>query len=216
MMGFFMRKKNICLALSLIVTSFLSGCTYKIYPNAALPQKPCIEKLPITMGIYYSDEFRSYEWLPPVPSSNYSQYRIKLGPPSVTLFDQISSEMFEKVIKVSALPPLPQAEPDSKAVIKPEIDDLYIKADQKRSWIQVSLTYKITLYELNGAAVANWYYRGSGYSVSTLESINHSEMVSEAIQIAMRNVAAQFMLGFRKNSEAMKWLRSLGITVRYF
>jgi hypothetical protein len=211
-----MNRIIIILSLWSILLNFLSGCTYNVYPNAALPQKPCIEKLRIKMGIYYSDEFRSYEWLPPVPSSNYSQYRIKLGPPSVTLFDQISSEMFEKVIHVSALPPLLQAEPDNKGVIEPEIDDLYIYADRKRSWVKVSLTYKITLYELNGTAVANWYYRGSGYSVSILDNINHSEMVGEATQIAMRNVAAQFMIGFRKNSEAMKWIRSLEITDRYF
>jgi hypothetical protein len=216
MKEFLMNKKIIHLALLSIITFFPSGCTYNVpLIDASLPQKPLIEKLPITMGIYYSDEFRSYEWSPPVPSSSGSHYRITLGPPSVTLFDQIFSEMFEKVIQAKALPPLLQAQPDSKAVIEPEIDVLNINTDRQKSWIQFDLTYKITLYGLNGAAIANWSIRGSGSSVSALKSINHPAMVREAAQIAMRDVAAQFILGFRRNPEAMEWLRSLGITASY-
>lgn len=207
-----MNKKIIFLTLLSIISFFPIGCTYNVPPiDSSLPQKPLIEKQPIATGIYYSDEFRSYEGIQDI-SINGSRYRITLGPPSVTLFDQIFSEMFVKVIQVKALPPLPQTEPDMKAVIEPQIVDFYIYTDKKTSWIQVDLTYEITLYDLNGADIANWPIQGSGSSVSSLKNINHPKMVREAAQIAMRDVAAQFMVGFRRNAEAMKWLRGLGIT----
>ena len=212
-----MNKKIIPLALLSLIAFFPNGCTYSVPPiDSSLPQKPLIEKQPIATGIYYSDEFRSYEGIQHISLSRYgSRYRITLGPPSVTLFDQIFSEMFAKVIQVNDLPPLLQAESDIKAVFEPQIVNFYIYTDEMTSCIQVDLIYKITLYDLNGADIANWPIQGSGYSVGSLKSIDHPKMVREAAQIAMRDVAAQFMLGFRRNPEAMKWLRSLGITGSY-
>jgi hypothetical protein len=216
MKEFFMKKKTIYLALLLIVTSFLSGCTYNVYPNATLPQKPLIEQLPLTVGVYYSDEFQTYELVPYIPQST-AIYRIVLGPPSIALFDQIFSEMFEKVVQVSSLPPLPEAKTDIKAVIKPNIEGLVANADLNRmipsdTWVQVDIYYMINLYDLNSALIASWSIKGSGSVRGSLKYPLVTAMVRDAAQNAMQNAAARFMLGFRKNSEAIKWLRSFGIT----
>ena len=207
-----MSKRNVSIALLLFVTFFPSGCTYNVPPiDATLHQKPLIESIPITVGSYSSDVFRSYESVNSLPLQPDISYRFSLGAPSLLLFDQIFSAMFEKVVKVNSLPLLHQDNHDIKAVIEPRIEDVAIDADLNISWIQVDLHYNITLYDLNGADIANWTIKGSGTSVGLIKSLNHPVMVREATQNAMRNVAARFMLGFRRNPEARNWLRSIGI-----
>lgn len=215
-----MKRMFIILSLLLIVTSCLIGCTYNVYPNPTLPQKPLIEPLPITVGAYYSEEFQSYELVHQMPQSAGAYYRIVLGPPSIALFDQIFSEMFEKVVQVSSLAPLPETEIDIKAIIEPTIDSFFTDAVLNRmtpslTWVKATINYTINLYDLNGVFIANWSVEGLGSVVGSLKYSLISWMVRDAAQIAMRGVATQFMVGFRRNPEAMKWLKSIGISVSY-
>lgn len=211
-----MKQETISLTIFLLMAFLPSGCTYNVPPiDATIHQKPLIESIPITVGSYNGEVFRSYESVKPLPLKPDISYRFRLGTPSVVLFDQIFSEMFEKVVKVNSLPPLPETDADIKAVIESKIEDVAVDADLNVSWIRVDLHYNITLYDLKGADIANWSIEGSGTSVGYLKSLNHPVMVREATQNAMRNVAAQFMLGFRRNPEAMNWLRSIGIAASY-
>ena len=208
-----MNKMSIICASLLIMAFFQSGCVHNVPPiDATLQLKPLIEKVPTTTGIYYSNEFQSYECIKSLPLKPDLSFRIMLGAPSVDLFDQILSEMFEKSVLVSSLSLPSEAETDIKATFEPKIADVFLYADLNITWIRADINYIITLYDLKGVEIANWSIKGSGSSVGYLKSINPSGMVREAAQIAMRNVAAQFMLDFRKNPEAKKWLRSFGIT----
>jgi hypothetical protein len=62
--------------------------------------------------------------------------------------------MFEKVVEVSSLPPLPETEDDIKAVIKPSIKPFIISlnmgAHPEFTFISVDLDYMIDLFDLNG------------------------------------------------------------------
>jgi hypothetical protein len=208
-----MIKKSTLLAFLPFIIFSLPGCTYNVAPiDTTLPQKPLIEKLPITIGTYYDDVFRSYEDVWSLPYPYAISYRITIGAPSVILFNQVFSEMFTEVIWINQLPLLPQAKADIAAVIEPGFVDLTIDTDRKMSWVQVGLTYKITLYDLNGFDIADWTIKGSGASVGVLKSINSAAMVREAAHFAMRDVAAQIMLGFNRNLEVKKWLSGFEIT----
>jgi hypothetical protein len=200
-----MKQKTNFLTLLLMMTFFLSGCvhTYTIpLKDATLPQNPLIEKLPIPVGVYYDDAFRSREYLK-LPGTIFI-----LGPPSVKLFDQIFPQMFERVIQVNNLPPFPQDEVDIKAVIQPKVVSLDINTGLEASESEAYLIYKITLYSLNGVEIANWSVEGTGYAESF-------DPTRDAVKNAMRDVAAQFMVGFRKNPEAVKWFKSIGIAAIY-
>jgi hypothetical protein len=65
-----MKNRTIYLALLLIAISFLSGCTYNVPPiDTTFPPNRYIEKLPITVGVYFSEEFQSYEIVHQMPQT---------------------------------------------------------------------------------------------------------------------------------------------------
>ena len=209
-----MKQKTISLILFLLMAFLSSGFTYNynVPPtDATIHQKPLIEPIPTKMGCYSSDVFQTYESVKPLPLKPDISDRFRPGAANAALFDQVFSEMFAKVVKVSSFPPLKEDNADIKAVIEPKIVDVAVDADLNVTWIRVDLLYSVVLRDLKGADISNWSIKGSGSSVGYLKSINHPGMVRETTQLAMRNVAAKFMLGLRKNPEAMKWLRSTGI-----
>jgi len=201
---------KIIIALWAIVTCFSIGCTRnvaQIHPN--LPQKPLIERLPITVGVYYSEEFRSYECINPLRDNN--KYKIALGSPSVTLIDQILSNMFEKVVPVQGRPPLPESGANINAVFEPKIEGLTISSQHGANWARVDLSYKFIFYALNGDEIVNCPISGFGYS-DKYYGLDAPMMIREATEFAMRNVAAKFMVNFNKNHEYVRWLQSIGLT----
>ena len=203
------EKKMIIIALWTIVTCLSIGCTVdvaKIHPN--LPQKPLIERLPIIVGVYYSEEFRSYECVKFI--SHDFDYKIALGSPSVTLIDQILSNMFEKVVPVQSRPPLPESGADINAVIEPKIEGLSIFSPHGQSWVRVELYYKFILYTLNGEEIASCPISGYGYSYKDIGM--SASRIREATEFAMRNVAAKSMVNFNKNPEYLRWLQRIGLT----
>lgn len=212
-----MKNRTIYLALLLIAISFLSGCTYNVPPiDTTFPPNRYIEKLPITVGVYFSEEFQSYEIVHQMPQTAVA-YRIRLGPPSVALFNQIFSEMFEKVVEVSSLPPLPETEDDIKAVIKPSIKPFIISlnmgAHPEFTFISVDLDYMIDLFDLNGVLIDSWSIKGSGTEGGFLKQPSIATLLRDATQTAMRRVATQYiMVGFRRNAHVKKWLKSTGNT----
>jgi hypothetical protein len=186
------------------------GCTYnvaKIHPN--LPQKPLIERLPIIVGVYYSEEFRSYECLKTLRDNN--NYKIALGSPSVTLIDQILSNMFEKVVPVQGRPPLPESGANINAVIEPKIEGVSIFSQLGVKWVRVELSYKFIFYASNGEEITSFPITGYGYS-DKYYGIDAPLMVREATEFAMRNVAAKFMVHFNKNHDYVRWLQGIGLS----
>jgi hypothetical protein len=202
---------KIIIALWAIVTCFSIGCTRnvaQIHPN--LPQKPLIERLPITVGVYYSEEFRSYECINPLRDNN--KYKIALGSPSVTLVDQILSNMFEEVVSVQGRPPLPESGANINVVIEPKIVGLSIFSQRGARWARVELSYKFILYALNGEEITSCPITGYGYSEDKSYGLYARMMVREATEFAMRNVAAKFMVRLNKDHEYVRWLQSAGLT----
>ena len=197
------------LAIWSIAFFLMIGCTHTVQPiNTTLPQKPLIEKLPITVGSYYSEQLRSYENIQRIPASDGHKVKFVMGPPSITLFDQVFQNIFEEVYLVQSRPQLSENEQKIRAVIEPKIKTLF--ADIVSTSAEVDISYDIELYDVIGTEIASWSITGSGYSDGY--GFSYSGLARRAAQEALYDVASKFIVEFIKHPKVLKWLQSVKIS----
>jgi hypothetical protein len=118
--------KKVRLYLVFLLIAAYSGygwtSTYVVPIDANLPRRPLIAPLPVTIGVYYGPEFstHTHESMKEV-EGNTNRYKFNLGLKSVVLFDQVLSNMFEKVILVEKRPPLGPVGLELAAIIEPSL-----------------------------------------------------------------------------------------------
>jgi hypothetical protein len=83
-----------------IVCVLLCGCSAHIEP--VLARRPLVEPLPLSVGVYFSPEFRVYR----NKCETFLCKEYDLGPPSVALFETVLAGVFENTVVLDAMPPL--------------------------------------------------------------------------------------------------------------
>ena len=208
-----MKKVRLYLVFLLIAAYSGYGwtSTYVVPIDANLPRRPLIAPLAVTIGVYYGPEFstHTHEGMKEV-EGNTNRYKFNLGLKSVVLFDQVLSNMFEKVILVEKRPPLGPVGPELAAIIEPSIEEIKISVVQHRRTYarsSVTITYRITLYSTSGITLASYSVEGSGESRPSV-SIG-TKSFGEATHFAMRDAAAQIMAGFLDQQGVRKWFEDI-------
>ena len=128
---------------------FMTACgtsetDYQIDPGAVLGAKPLIEPLPLTVGVYYGPEFRNFETVQTRRDHNsIDRYHLRLGRPSMALFNLAFGALFAKTVALSTAPPWGDGEPGLQAAIAPRIESASFS----------SVSYAFTLTGANGGVV---------------------------------------------------------------
>ncbi len=181
---------------------FMTACgtsetDYQIDPGAVLGAKPLIEPLPLTVGIYYGPEFRNFETVQTRRDHNsIDRYHLRLGRPSMALFNLAFGALFAKTVALSTAPPWGDGEPGLQAAIAPRIESASFS----------SVSYAFTLTGANGRVIADWTVDGRHAG-----EISGERTVAHSIRFAMRDAAAEFLIGFREEHEIRAWLARLEI-----
>ncbi|HTN73445.1 MAG TPA: hypothetical protein VMO00_20350 [Methylomirabilota bacterium] len=180
----------------LIISLFLGGCSAQIEP--VLTRRPLVEPLPVSVGVYFSPEFRGYRshcdaWLCP-------EYDV--GPPNVALFELLFAGLFKDVVILDATPTV-HSNLKVDGIFVPEIS--YLKADAPPAQITYRFTLRYASAEASGALEVEsvWEVEGSAWSGASF--------VSELVRLAMRDAAAKFVKGFRGEPVVRSWLKQVGI-----
>jgi len=125
-------RLTVLLSLSALV--FLSsGC--KVYPNPKIDSSPTVKPIPLHVGLYFSPEFRSYEY-------RYEGYKISgepgdkesfaIGEASVDLFNRLLQGMFKNTVEVQQRPPLSSSGMKLAGVIEPNIEEFKLAKSQEQ------------------------------------------------------------------------------------
>jgi hypothetical protein len=171
----------------------LGACTVNHEIKPVLERKPLVESLPLTVGIYFSPEFRTY---------HRSQCGLlfcneyELGPPSVALFEILVAGLFDKVLAIETMPPT-RSKLDVAGILAPTITRFDIR--------YLEITYRMTLYSPAGSELGAWEVDGAP-SGETL-------FPAEPTRMAMRRAAARFVKEFRTEPVVMHWLEEAGVKV---
>jgi hypothetical protein len=179
----------------LIVSLFLAGCTYHISHDIepVLQRRPLVESLPMTVGIYFSPEFRSYHGTQ-CGALFCNEY--ELGPRSVALFEIIAEGLFDKVAVVEFLSPSDSGLKVA-GILAPSITSFDFGYQQ--------ITYRVTLYSPSAMEIGAWEVDGVASADEWLPG--------KRARLAMRDAAAKFVRGFRKEPVVNRWLEDAGVNV---
>lgn len=202
-----MRQKfplhhRLILLLSLLA---LAGCANDInmQVESEVPT-PLSEKIPLSVGIYYNDNFRNFVFKE--NSEVRKDWTIDTRTSRMSLFNEILPSMFNSVTPVTE----PAAVGSGvDVVIEPEVVDMQVAmpeethSDIYEAWIK----YEIKMYHPTGAPLSTWQITGYGKSHTALFK-KREKGLNTAINMAMRDIGAKLVLDFPRAPGVREWLVS--------
>jgi hypothetical protein len=158
-----MRQQRLILFIFFIPAFLPFGCTNTFNINNTeignYPQ-PLIEPLPINVGVYYGNDFRTYKTI----QENYFAdgwariSKIQLGGANIALFDYILSHIFNNVTSIQHFPIEPENSKNIDLILEPTIID-YIYGESE-SADYVTIKYRINFYSPDGLQISTWSISG--------------------------------------------------------
>lgn len=197
--------KTSCL---LVIAVLLSACSAATINITGTFPAPLVSKLPLTVGVYYDDAFFNHSYIEINDNTGDDQYIINSGASQVALFNTMLPAVFEEVVLLDSMDNAGEMT-DLDAVFVPAIEEFQVGLPQKTrlNVYEIWVKYNMRLSDTNGDYIADWVMTAYGKSPEeTFQSVDAG--VNDAANVALRDLAASFTLGFSNIPEVNEWLRS--------
>jgi len=196
----------------LLMVFLLGSCAASTINITGTFPAPLTRKLPLTVGVYYAQDFANHSYIEINDNTGEDQYIINSGASQVALFDTLLPAVFENVVHLDSLE---SASDNSNldAVFVPAIEEFQVGLPQKTrlNVYEIWVKYNMKLEHANGDYIADWVM--TAYGKSPEESFQSVDAgVNDAANVALRDLAASFTLSFANIPEVKDWLRSENIT----
>jgi hypothetical protein len=187
-------REMVRVSLLLLVFLVALGCTHAIPMKGTMEAPPpTTAKVPLRLGVYYSPDFRNYRY---VGSRGGDRWDFPLGSSSTRLFDRVFADMFISAQSMGSRPPLSGSKGKLDAVLEPNIESFDFTIPYlKTGAYTAEITYRFTLYAMNGEPLASWTVRGFA-SKHGKPSFDFARWPGEAADLAMQDAASKFITGF--------------------
>lgn len=189
-----------------VVLLLLGGCgASSVQVEGSFPS-PNIQPMPLTVGVYYTDELSNFEYTEYDADDN-EQYIVAAGQSHMDLFNTILPAMFREVETLDERSDAAEAGVD--AVFVPSIDEYQLALPQKTRLdvYEVWIRYNMRLEEPDGDQIADWVLSSYGNTPQGTFSSTESG-INEATVEALRDLASSFTLGFREEPDINDWLQA--------
>ena len=201
-------NKNMCFGMAvLLVALSLSGCgVSNVVIEGSFPT-PNINKIPVTVAVYYDDALRGFSYLE-YSETGQEEFNIESGRSHMELFNAVLPAMFDRVIVVDNLEDARAEGVD--AVFAPAIEEfqLALPAKTKLDVYEVWIKYNMRLLTAEGDYIADWIL--TSYGKTPTETFRSAaDGINEATVVALRDLASSFSLSFGQVPEVRDWLSSL-------
>ena len=191
----------------LLVALALSGCgVSNVVIEGSFPT-PNINKIPVTVAVYYDDAIRGFSYLE-YSETGQEEFNIESGQSHMELFNAVLPAMFDRVIVVDNLEDARAEGVD--AVFAPTIEEfqLALPAKTKLDVYEVWIKYNMRLLTAEGDYIADWIL--TSYGKTPTETFRSAaDGINEAAVVALRDLASSFSLSFGQVPEVRDWLSSL-------
>jgi hypothetical protein len=151
---------------------------------------PAVTKSPVHAGVYYSPQFANQQ---DVRTGGPNTFIVGTGPASVRLFDDLYSRVFEKVSQVSTLSQNELRAQGIEVVVAPSLEHFAFRLGWDTDSDRYSVSYRTTLYTIQGVPVASWIVLGNAPS-RTMGS------VQIWIEDDMKDAATKFLQSFEREA----------------
>ncbi len=194
----------------LLVALLLTACTNTVPVVSTLPT-PVVRKLPLTMGVLYSEKFRTFDHFEQIFQG--PKWHIEVGRANMQLFNELFEGVFREAVQIADFDTLEEVVPPIDGIIEPRIEEyaFITPRDTGLDQYAVTIKYRFYLFDPDGALVASWPVIGYGNSPD--RALKDSASLHEATREAMRDAAATIALEARRQPEVREWLQARGISV---
>ncbi len=178
-----------------LAAGMLGACSKSIVVDTEFPE-PVISSLPLSVGVYYEEVFRTYSYTEKVP--NDVDWFFDIGETNIRLFDRIFTALFDITLAVEGKG---GAEPEYAtldAVIVPTVEafEFSLPRQSRSEQYAVWIRYNLDIYSPTGTLITSWPV--SAYGQSDARTLGAGAAMEEAVVKAMRDAAARILIGFEK------------------
>jgi hypothetical protein len=165
---------------------------------------PLIPKIPASIGIHYSDEFKNYVYKE--ERKERKRWVIDIGEAQNGMFNALLPGMFEHIVKVEEFPDETAA---VELILVPSVEDFQytLPSETKITIYEVFIKYNIQAYKPDGTIVADWILPAYGKTPSGFMQSDEGAL-NQAIIVALRDAGASFTMNFAKVPEISAWLEN--------
>ena len=181
----------------ILATLLAAACAHTVRVDGQYPQ-PVGTQLPLTVGIYLSEDFRKYSYHE--DSEDREEWTIDTGKAQKNLFETVLGSMFTEAVPLASYPQnLPK---DVELVIVPEVRELQftMPRETRVNIFEVWIKYDMHAYDQQGNAIANWVITAYGKTPTAFLK-SREDALAQAINVALRDAGATLYTGFAKVPE---------------
>ena len=196
------------LALAAIVLVLLSACgPTQVDVKGNFPA-PLMEPLPLSIGVWYPEEFANHEFSEEAKSREESGWIVKTGEAQVQMWDALFDGMFYQLVHMKGEPGPGQMNQVVDAVLVPHVEELQyaIPAHTNVKVYEIWMRYRFRMMTTGGEQIAEWTMTSYGKTPTAFMQSDQGA-VNLAAVMALRDAGANFATNFTRVPEVQDWLQ---------
>ena len=196
------------LALAAIVLALLSACgPAQVDVKGNFPA-PLMEPLPLSIGIWYPEEFANHEFSEEAKSREESGWIVKTGEAQVQMWDALFDGMFYQLVHMKGEPGPGQMNQVVDAVLVPHVEELQyaIPAHTSVKVYEIWMRYRFQMMTTGGEQIAEWTMTSYGKTPTAFMQSDEGA-VNLAAVMALRDAGANFATNVTRGPEVQDWLQ---------
>jgi hypothetical protein len=188
--------------------ALLSACgPAKVEVEGTFPE-PLMEPLPLTMGVWYPEEFANHEFFDEATSREESSWIVKTGQAQVQMWDKLWGGMFYEMVHMKGQPGAGQMNQLVDAVLIPHVEELQyaIPAHTSIKVYEIWMRYRFEMVTAGGMPIAEWTMTSYGKTPTAFMQSDEGA-VNLAAVMALRDAGANFATNFTRVPAVEDWLQ---------
>ncbi|MCB1675559.1 MAG: hypothetical protein KDI01_04675 [Halioglobus sp.] len=188
--------------------ALLAGCgPTEVVVKGSFPP-PLLESLPLTLGVWYADDFAHHEFSDEASGRSSASWVVKSGEAQVQMWDTLLAGMFDQLVHLDSKPGPGQTNPVVDAVLIPTVDELQyaIPAHTNVKVYEIWMRYRFELVTSDGQPIAEWTMSAYGKTPTAFMRSDQAA-VNLAAVVALRDAGANFATHFTRVPAVRDWLQ---------
>jgi hypothetical protein len=190
------------------VLILLSACGAKQVVVEGQFPSPLMNRQPLTLGVWYVDEFANHEFFDETKSRQESDWIVKTGEAQVQMWDTLLGGMFENLVHMHAKPGRDTFNQVVDAVLIPHVEELQyaIPTQTHIKVYEIWMRYRFELVTTGGDPIAEWTMTAYGKTPTAFLQSDEAA-VNLAAVMALRDAGANFAISFARVPDVDQWLQ---------
>lgn len=187
------------------VLALLTGCTYNVGVSR-FDTKPLIKKRNITVGVYYSQEFRDSVH---AEKRGLNNMNIPIGKASTRMLDEVFASAFHRVVNILEWPVDATNLPEVDLVIEPTLEAFSVTYSRSgyKDVFSIEINYQIKFFSADGKILGSHKLLGEGRRFVGFDILKPHPL-SDATERAIRDAAAKISVAIETDEKIGRWLRT--------